>query len=211
MSLFFRSLSTILVSLVPVNPASAQDEAPPSTDSGKNIALSVGTGPRPLDTLTLGLTGLGGRLILVDEAKLDTVIGFSHTSGRVSSFPEDSFGDRFFTRVGTTTAFVGMRGGSKPLGDTEVMAYGIGGALLTRQVSGGGEPNDVFHSGGYGLGGVGGFGLDGFLAPGLSVGAELGGIAIYYMGGNRFDGTSEIEFSGFGLSSYASLQVTVWK
>jgi len=192
-------------------PAAADDDPPEDDPSGKGIGLSVGTGPRPLDTLTLGLLGLGGRLILVNDKKLDPVLGLSHTSAVLSDFPESSFGDRSFTRLGTTTGFFGLRGGTPPPDDTGVLAYGIGGAMLTRQAIGSGEPGEVMHVGGLGIGGLAGFGLDAFLATGLSVGAELGGLGVFYLGGSRFDGSVEGQFSGLALSSYASVQVTVWK
>jgi len=191
--------------------ASAEDTAPANDPKGKGVGLSVGTGPQPIDRFTLGLLGLGGRVILVNEKRFDPVIGFSHTSARLSSFPEDSFGDRDFTRLGTTTGFFGVRGGGAPRADAGVVAYGIGGGLLTRQAVGNGEPGEVARAGGTGLGGLAGLGLDAFLAPGLSVGAELGGLGVFYLGGSRFDGSVEDRISGLVLSSFAAVQVTVWK
>jgi len=212
MTLYSRPPLAVLLSFVLALPALAEDEAPDtSASSGKSIALSVGTGPRPLDTLTFGLIGLGARVILVNDRKFDPVFGFSHTSGGVSNFPEESFDDRFFTRVGSTSGFLGLKGGTAPPDDTGVMAYGIVCGMMTRQAIGNGEPGDVFHSGGWGVGAQGGFGLDGFLAPGLSVGAEVGGIGIVYMGGSNFEGDVDDQFTALAMTSYASAQVTVWK
>ena len=212
MTFYLRPLTAVTLAFAVTTSALADDDAPAETSgSGKSIAISVGTGPRPLDTLTFGLTGLGARVILVNDKKFDPILGFSHTSGGVSNFPESSFGDRFFTRVGTTTGFLGLRGGTAPPEGSGVMAYGVVGGMVTRQAVGNGEPNDVFHVGGWGIGGQGGFGLDGFLAEGLSVGAEIGGIGILYQGGSQFAGETDDKFSGLAMTSYASVQVTVWK
>jgi len=209
----FRRNSMTLAALCVVSTASQAEEtdSPSDPPTSKSVALSVGTGPQPLDTLTLGLLGLGGRVILVNDKRFDPVIGFSHTSGGVSDFPESGFSDRTFTRLGTTTGFIGLKGGTPPKDDSGVLAYGIGGAMLTKQGIATGQQGDAFHTGGLGIGVLGGFGLDAFLGKGISAGAELGGLGFTYFGSSRFDGTVEGRVTGLALSSYASVQVTVWK
>lgn len=192
-----------------VTPDPPAAEAPPPTTEPPSLGLSVGTGPQPLNTLTLGLTGLAGR-VLVPTGPGALFVSFGHTSFRGSNFPEQGFADRDFTRAATTTGMLGYRGG-KPPEAPKVVAYGVGGLLVNRAAVSNGDTSDKQTSGVWSAGGLLGVGADGYLDPAVSVGVELGGIAGVAQGGTRFRGETEDKFSGLGLSTFASAQLTVWR
>lgn len=200
----------------PVAPTEDGSEEPAASDgpteaSGeRGLAISVGTGPQPLDTITLGITGLGAR-VLLPAGKGRIVLSGGHTSARGSSFPDTGFADRDFFRLGGTTVLAGYRGGSPP-DEAAVVPYGIGGPMLMRGVTGEGSPgNDVFRNSLWAVGALVGVGVDGFVNRHVSAGVELGGLGGIALGGNRWRGESDDQFSGFALSTYASAQLTVWK
>ncbi len=175
----------------------------------RGVSLSVGTGPLPLNALSLGVTGLAGR-VLFPSGKGSVFLSGGHTSFRGSDFPDQGFADRSFTRAGGTTAMVGFRGGSPP-DKPKVVPYGIGGAMLIYGATGSGDTDRKSTSSLWSAGAQAGFGLDGFITPAVSAGVEVGGMGFFALGGSRWDGDSNGKFSGFALSSFAAAQLTVWR
>ena len=98
-----------------------------------------------------------------------------------------------------------------PPEEAGVVPYGVGGLFGAHGVVGSGEPDNVFKSRVSTVGLQGGAGVDGFFTPAISVGVELGGMFGYGFGGENNRGDAEPVFNGFGLSTYASAQLTVWR
>lgn len=181
-------------------------------DGTRGIAIGVGTGPQPIQTLTLGLTGLAGR-ILVPAGSGSFVVSGGHTSLRTADFQPDGFADRSFTRIGGTNVALGYRGGSPPA-KPKVVPYGVGLAMVTRANTNNGDagrPERNWGTGLWALGAMAGVGADAFVNPSVSAGVEVGGLGTYALGGERWRGEVDDKFSAFGLSTYASAQLTVWK
>ena len=154
----------------------------PQLALAQDAPSSIGTGANPLDSITMGMFGLGGRVRLPAE-KLTPVFGFQHTSVRGSNFPEDNFGQRDFTRLGSSSAFFGFRGNGDAPEIGAVNPNGIGGVLTTLQRMDSGDTNRKYHFNGLGLGGMGGVGADAGIADGAAVGVALGGMAAWRHGG----------------------------
>jgi hypothetical protein len=182
----------------------AEPEKPPEPAP---YALSVGTGPRPLNTATLGLTGLGARILLPAEG-LYPWLGAAYNAGSVST---GSDVDRYVTRVSTWTLSAGVRGAvGKGPQFVGVDPYLCAGVFVNRAGTHSGYPSDEewdSTASGVTLGSTVAFGLEGYLTPHLSVGVELGGSGGWFTGAIE----DEPENRALVLSTLSAAQITVWR
>lgn len=200
-------LAAVALALPGVAAAEAPDESP--------FALSVGTGPRPLNTLTLGLTGLGVRAML-PLGRAVPYVGLAASSVSVADYEEGDRDARYVSHVSTVHVSPGLRVDLAERGqDTVVLPFVTVGALAGRaQVRTGyaddqGEDWDVV--GTTTLGGLAGIGVDAFVTRHLSIGAELGAMGALSLGSSRFAGEVYDQVDTTVLSSFTSLQATVWR
>jgi hypothetical protein len=199
----------IAMTLALTAPAVAAAEAPAESP----FALSIGTGPRPLDTLTLGLTGLGARAML-PLGRAIPFVGLSASSVTIADFNDGRRSERFISRVSSIHVSPGVRVDLATRGDdTVVLPYvAIGGLVGRAAVASGFADDDQLDAIGttsFGL--LGGLGFDGFVTRHLSLGAELGVMGALSLGASRFDGDVEDRFDTTVLTSFTSLQATVWR
>lgn len=203
-------MSSVLVPLAAM--AFADDVAPDEPAADGHFALSVGTGPRPLNTLTFGLTGLAARA----GFPVGRVVPFASLA--VHSVSGANTEDDRATRLGSTHLSAGLRVDLDERRAKGVVPYVLGAALGGRAGARTGSPSDDdwFGSGTFTLAMMAGVGLDGFVTRHLSLGAELGGLGAISNGGGReiADGRVDDEYGEFDttvLTTFTALQVTVWR
>lgn len=172
-------------------------------------ALSVGTGPQPLNTLTLGLTGAGARLLLPGQ-RVSPYFGAGVTSASVGSWSEGDYGARYVTRGTTANLTVGLRVDARQPED-DLVPYGAFAVLGNWTSAKSGTARALDGENGFGGGGYAALGLDGFLTPHFSIGAELGAMGVYWAGANEYDGNVDTHTGVLVLTSAATLQATVWR
>lgn len=200
----------LLTGLLPFALAEEPASSPPAGESAapepSPFALSVGTGPRPLNTLTLGLTGMGARILFPEEGVYPW-FGGAYNALSVSSGEGDG---RYVTALTTWTLNAGVRA---PLGKGPrfqgVDPYLGVGAFVNRTGARDGEPadNDWYRTNGVTLGATAAFGLEGYLTPHLSVGLELGGSGGWFSGGAEDDTLFDV----LAISTLSAAQLTVWR
>ena len=190
----------------------------------RTIALSMGTGPLPLNTLTLGLSGLAAR-VMFPKGTLVPFVSLALNSGKATEDDGGGLG-KSFNGATTVTASGGIRvdGGARLKG--VAIPYGIGAAMLSHATLKDGQvdPDALDKTGMTVAGLMGGFGMDGFVTSHLSFGAELGGTAITAFGktspyqdplatttsSSGLPASDPEHDEGF-LSVYTALQMTVWR
>ncbi len=180
--------------------------APVATEEAPGYALSVGTGPRPLNTLSLGLTGMGARF-LVPGSGIYPWFGVAYHSFTLTEGDDDD--DRWVSSASTWTVSAGVRG---PLGGGTryegVDPYATVGVFANRVGLRSGDPDEDWdRTNGMTFGTTAAFGLEGHLNRHLSVGLEIGATAGHFTGGNEDSGTSR----ALVVTSLSAAQLTVWK
>jgi hypothetical protein len=182
----------------------------------RTVALSLGTGPLPVDTLTLGLTGLAAR-VMFPKGTLVPFAGLAYDTGRLST-TSNGGGDSSKYRTGATAVTLsgGARidGGARLSGD--VIPYFLAAGMLSHGSVKNGEvdPDESLEETGItAVGALAGFGLDGFVTSHLSLGAELGGAVFTAWGKTKYDGggANDDEHDEGLVSAYTALQLTVWR
>lgn len=167
-----------------------------------SIALSVGTGPRPLNTLTGGLTGMGARILFPGTSVFPWVGAAYH----LVSSREEYRDDPYVTNLSTATVSLGIRGELGEGDFTGVDPYVIAGIFGNRAGVRSGDGRFEDRSSVLTLGVTAAFGLEGFLTEHLSVGVEVGGTV------GRGTGMGEAsDTTGWGVSTLSAAQLTVWK
>lgn len=199
--------------------ASAEEPPEPAADDGESpYALSVGTGPRPLNTLTLGLTGLGARLMFPSHATTFPWVGLSANSFSGSDFDPGLRSRRRVSGASAVHVSGGIRHDFTERKARAVVPYLTVGGLAGYGGTRGGTPagDDWYKVGTSTVAVLAGFGFDGFLTPHLSLGAELGGMGAYSEGSSRDveNGNVDNRYSKTVttvLTSFTSAQITVWR
>ena len=94
-----------------------------------------------------------------------------------------------------------------------IISVGFGQAMVMRGTTGSGWQDNLYGSGAWAFGGLGGFGIDGFVNPYVSAGVEVGGMAALAMGAPRADSAdrNDSRLQVTALTTFASAQLTVWK
>jgi hypothetical protein len=176
------------------------------------LALSIGTGPMPLDTLTLGLGGLGARVMFPGAGRAYPYANLAHTSvSTVVGDEDEDKGDLQRVSLSVSSIGGGLRVDLRDRG-VDLLPYVAGGGVFsTYGVKSGTKSGDFDVTRALGGQFTGGVGLDAFLIPVLSIGAEVGGIGMIYNGKSSYQedvyGTHKV--SGFG--TYAAVSATVWR
>lgn len=180
-------------------------EAPPVAPAevgAPSLALSVGTGPRPLNTLTGGLSGMGARILLPGTSIFPWFGGAYHMLSSREAYRDDAF----VTNLSAATVSLGVRG---ELGGDDfagVDPYVVAGLFGSRAGYRSGDHRFEERSSVLTVGATAAFGLEGFLTEHLSVGAEIGGTV------GRATGIGEAgDASGWALSTLSAAQLTVWR
>lgn len=184
---------------------------------GKGVALSVGTGPRPISTATLGLTGLGAR-VLFPAGGVVPWVGLQATRAGVATFDDGERDDRYETAATALHGSAGVRIDLTERRAKNVAPYVTVGALAGRAAI---VSTDVADDYRYVVGtttvaGLAGFGLDGFVTKHLSIGGELGAFAGQSFGRDKEIDEGDVEkgdekVTTTILSSFTGLMITVWR
>lgn len=188
------------------------------TPDTPSIGFSAGTGPRPLQSLTLGLTGLGARMLIPAGEVVVPYVGVAATLGSVASFEEGSRNEAFVTGGSAVHGSAGVRFDLAERQAGHLVPYVLTGALVGR-VSGwttdkGGDSRDA--TGSTTFGGLAGLGLDAFVARPVSVGAEVGGFGAVSTASSKFrdgsvSGKDEEVLSTTLVTTFTSVMLTVWR
>lgn len=175
-----------------------------------DLAISVGTGPMPLDDLTLGLSGLGGR-IMVPFGSVVPFVGLGHAGATTASWSEGDEEDRYQVSLAATSVSGGVRYSLTP-DHKGVVPYGAACLNLMYGAIAAGQVDDQGTVDAFGAGALFGVGLDGFLTEHLSIGAEFGAQGAWWSGGSHdSDGDPGSFFGGTEFSIYTAAAVTVWR
>src|SRR5687768_13830306 len=94
--------------LLPSALAADGDDDGGGSAADSRFALSVGTGPRPLNTLTFGLTGLAGRIAL-PVGRAVPWLGLSVQSFSGADFEEGEREDRYVSTASSLHGSLGIR------------------------------------------------------------------------------------------------------
>lgn len=208
--LFVWSLSIQSARAESPDESAAPEEAEPD-DLGVPFALSVGTGPRPLNSLTLGLTGLAARALFPSEV-VTPFVGLSITLGSVAAFDDGDREDAEVTGLTALSLSGGIRYDLVEHDETFVVPYLIAGLHGTRLGARVGEPGAFDRAAFNEVGLFSSLGLDGFVTPHLSLGAEIGGFVAFEFGSDRDeDGDVNTRHQVVFLTATTALQVTVWR
>ncbi len=187
------------------------------TDDAR-FGLSVGTGPRPFQALTLGLTGLGARVFVPTTSRVTPWLGASATVAKASSFDEGFQSDAVVVGASAVHASGGIRADTRDPADHMLIPYVLVGGLAGRvsvweKYK---EFEERFSSGSTSFGLFAGLGLDAFLTPDLSIGGEFGGFGAVSTGSSKtvFAGSKDKGDALVGttvITTYSSLMITVWR
>jgi hypothetical protein len=170
------------------------------------FAMSIGTGPVPVNLLTLGLTGLAGRAMFPGEV-ITPYVGVGVNSATVSSFQEGERSERDIVGLTALSIHGGIRADLTERSHTLAVPYVVAGALLANVGARTGEPGEVDRVSETIVGATGSLGLDGFVTEHLSIGAELGVLASYAFGADEGgDNKNDVAV----VSATTGLYVTVW-
>jgi hypothetical protein len=184
---------------------------------GDGFALSVGTGPRPISTATLGLTGLGARAMF-PVGRAVPWVGLQVSSVGVASFDDGERSDRFVTRASSVHGSGGLRFDLADRTARSVSSYALVGVMAGRATGASVDVADdyVYKSYTTTVLGLAGLGVDGFVSKHLSIGGELG-----VLGGKSYGNSLEVENGNPGesdgkaettvFSSFTGLMLTVWR
>lgn len=193
--------------------AEAADEEP----VGDGVALSVGTGPRPLSQVTLGLTGLGAR-VLLPGTTLSPWVGLQATRAAVSAFDQGERDDRYTSSASAVHGSLGLRWDLTERKARSVSPYVIAGALAGRAAVASRDVADdqKYVSATTTVAGTAGLGFDGFLSRHVSLGGELGAIggvssgsSASVDGGNKDRDDEKVQTTV--LTSFTGVMLTVWR
>jgi opacity protein-like surface antigen len=181
---------------------------PPDVDEPQDIpfALSIGTGPVPVNLLTLGLTGLAGRAMFPGEV-VTPYVGVGVSTGTVSAFQEGERSERDIVGLTALSIHGGIRAELVERTHSLAVPYVVAGALLANVSAREGSPGEVDTTSETIVGAMGSLGLDGFVTEHLSIGAELGVLGSYAFGS---DEGGDSKNDAVVVSATTGLFVTVW-